>query len=85
MHLRRCRLCKTLVGEIDERNQLAGLNEVRDLTPLLLREVQPGRVVATAMQTDSRSPSEESLECLHHCFEPNAVAVGVVVRIERAS
>ncbi len=41
---------KTLVGDIDERNQALRNNEIRDLAPLFNGQVHASRVVTTSVQ-----------------------------------
>ncbi len=73
-------IAEALIGEVDERDEAAALDQFGDLGPLAGRKIGAGRIVAAAVEKDEvAGPSR--LQRSHHLVEQYPPARRVVIRV----
>merc|ERR1719234_2541554 len=65
--------CETLVGAVEEGEEVLPLDQLRDLGPLLLGRVNPSWVVGAGMEDDHRMHGR-SFKIFHHSFPVESLA-----------
>src|SRR6266542_4325142 len=73
-------LAEPLIGEVEERDQAAGLEEVYQPPPFFPARIDSCRIMAAGMQHDDAAGGE-TFERVEHGREVEAARLGVIVRI----
>ncbi len=73
-------LVEALVGDVDEREQVAFLQQAGDLLPLLFAQVGAGGVVAAGVQQHHGARFELG-QIGEHAVEVQAMAGGIEIRV----